>query len=276
MRTLSFPTLGMLLEIADELFDQRTELGTLMMRGDLLQSENGGEIVRVLQNNLMAAHAAAEAGDPQAHRKLLRFAQLIVEKRANHPRRISQRQMADLREALLADGYELTWEPTSPLPNDHTTRCTILPTDAAPVPLGHEISALEAELASRGYSSVLERYREAVDGLVNHKYGSANGDLRATLEDLVTRLAEDHAGYLRSAKASTGAEAIRRLIQGGYVPERDGGNMLNGLWQMIHTNGPHPGQTNADEARWRMQMITATARFLLRRIPADATGSPVD
>jgi len=27
---------------------------------------------------------------------------------------------------------------------------------------------------------------------MNHKYESANGDLRAALEDLITRLAEDH------------------------------------------------------------------------------------
>ncbi len=266
MRTLSFPTLGLLIEIADELFDRRTELGTLMMRCDLLQ--DSGEIVRVLQNSLMSTRTAAEAGDPQAHRNLLRFAQLIVEKRVNHPRGMSQLQISELREALLADGYELTWEPTSPLPGDYTARCKILPTDAAPVPLGPEISALDAELASRSYTTVLEHYRDAVDGLINHKYGSANGDLRTTLEDLVTRLAEDHTGYPRPAKANTGTEALRHLVQGGHIPGRDGGNMLSGLWQMIQTNGPHPGQTDADEARWRMQMVTATARFLLRHFPA--------
>lgn len=265
MRTLSFPTLGLLIEIADELFDRRTELAPLMMRCDLLQIEPGGEIRRVLLNSLMAARAAAEAGDQQAHRNLLRFAQLIVEKRANHPRGMSQLQISELREALLADGYQLTWVP---LPNDYTARCKILPTDAAPVPLGPEISALDAELASRNYTTVLEHYRDAVDGLINHKYGSANGDLRTTLEDLVTRLAEDHTGYPRPAKANTGTEAIRHLVQGGHIPERDGGNMLSGLWQMIQTNGPHPGQTDADEARWRMQMVTATARFLLRHFPA--------
>ncbi len=133
---------------------------------------------------------------------------------------------------------------------------------------GGDPRALEAELASRGYTSVLEHYREAVDGFVNHKYGSANGDLRTTLEDLVTRLAEDHAGYPRPARANTGTEAIRHMIQGRHIPERDSGTMLSGLWQMIQTNGPHPGQTDADEARWRLQMVTATGRFLLRHFPA--------
>jgi hypothetical protein len=268
MRTLSFPTLGLLLELAQELFADRDELPTLMMRCDLLNSEQAEVIHRVLMNNLMRARTAAETGDQQAHRNLLRFAQLIVEKRACHPRGLSRLWIGELREGLLADGYALTWEPASDLPDNYTAICRILPTDAAPVPLGTEISALEAELADRGYTTVLAHYRDAVDGLNNHKYGSANGDLRTTLEDLVTRLAEDHAGYQRPARANTGSEAIRHLVRSGNLPERDGGTMLTGLWQMIQTKGPHPGHTNADEARWRMQMVTATARFLLTHFPA--------
>jgi len=268
VRTLSFPTLGLLIDIADELFPRRTELGTLMMRCDLLQ--DSGEIVRVLQNSLMRTRAAAEAGDPQAHRKLLHFAQLIAEKRVNHPRGMSQRQIDELREALLADGYEFTWEPTSPLPGEYTARCTILPTDAAPVPLAAEISALEAELTVRGYTSVLNHYRQAVDGFANHKFESANGDLRTALEDLVTRLAEDYTGYQRQQQASQGGAAITHMIQSAHLPERDGGMLLQGLWKLTHTNGPHPGQSDADEARFRMQVITATARFLLKRFPVGA------
>lgn len=270
MSTLSFPTLGLLMEIADSLSGpaDKLVLPELMLRCDLIQSEHGGEIRWALLNNLMAARAAAEGGDLQAHRKLLRFAQLVIEKRASGPRGIPQDLMREVREALLADGYELTWKPASDLPDDFTVRCTIRTTDAGPVPMGPEISALEAELTRRGYTTVVQHYREAADGLSNHKYGSCNGDLRTTLEDLVTRLAEDHAGYQRPAKANTGTNAISCLVQGGHIRDHDGGAMLTGLWQMIQTSGPHPGQTDADEARWRMQMVTATARFLLRRFPA--------
>lgn len=41
--------------------------------------------------------------------------------------------------------------------------------------------------------------------------------------------------------------------------------MLRSLWRMCHTNGPHPGLSDADEARFRMQVVTATSRFLLKR-----------
>ena len=145
-----------------------------------------------------------------------------------------------------------------------TIRYKILPTDAAPVPLAGEISALEAELTARGYTSVLNHYQQAIDGFTNHKYESANGDLRTTLEDLVVRLAEDHTGYQRKEKASQGYNTIRHMLDNGHLPEDDGGMLLHGLWKLSHTHGSHPGQSDADEARFRMQVITATARFLLR------------
>jgi hypothetical protein len=43
--------------------------------------------------------------------------------------------------------------------------------------------------------------------------------------------------------------------------------MLSGLWKMTHTKGSHPGTSNADETRFRVQVITATARLLLHRFP---------
>lgn len=97
------------------------------------------------------------------------------------------------------------------------------------MPLNAEISALEAELRSRGYDQALNHYQQAIAAFDRHEYEAANSQLRTTLEDLVTRLAEDHAGYPRPARANTGTEAIRHMIQGGYIRDRDGGTMLNGL-----------------------------------------------
>ena len=147
--------------------------------------------------------------------------------------------------------------------------------DPAAVPVAPQITALEAELSARGYTTVLKRYRDAAVSLLHHKYESANGDLRAVTEDLATRLAEDHADYQRrpgptpgQSAANQSTAAIRHLVEGGYLAETEGGKLLRGMWDMIHTNGPHPGQSDADEARFRMQMITAVARFLLKHLPA--------
>jgi hypothetical protein len=55
--------------------------------------------------------------------------------------------------------------------------------------------------------------------------------------------------------------------QNGHLHERDGGLLLRGLWQLSHTRGSHPGRSDADEARFRMQVITAAARFLRKHFP---------
>jgi hypothetical protein len=265
MRTLSDPTLGLLIDLADETPFTRDHLPTVMLRCDFLKDVGaGGDIGRVLINSVMRARTAAEAGDDQAHRNLLQFARLIAEKRANHPPRISETQKDELRETLLADGYELSWETNA---ND-TQRCKLLPTDASPVPLAREISALEDELASRSYDIALTHYQQAIETFDRHNE-SANSQLRTALEELVMRLAEDHTAYTRPAnKAGDGTNAIKSLRKEPCLADNDGGDLLAGLWCMLHTKGSHPGRSDAHETRFRLHVITATARLLLHRFPA--------
>lgn len=257
MTTLSDPTLGLLTEIGVTRYS-RSELETMLMRANLEQyaaSSFAANKRDLLLRHLREAKTEALQGTDAAHRALLDFIVEIVKNIGPNIPAVRQ-NLDELHEALLADGYQLALSDTSTI--------RLLPTEPSPVPLARETTALEDELAARGYTTVLNHYRQAIDGLVNHKYESANGDLRTSLEDLVTRLAEEHTGYQRQAQANQGGAAINHLIQGNHLPENDGGLLLRGLWRMTHTNGPHPGQSDADEARLRMQIITATARFLLR------------
>jgi len=281
MSELSHPTLAVLVKAGQNL--RESDLKTMLQAADIwdyspyktgVASENRAELIR---SRLLGARVAAEDGDTGAHRALLAFAAELVQQAVKDPEHAPP-WFSELRNAMLADGYQITWDGDTPrnvpLPGDvqvairGSIRYSILPTDAASVPLAPEISALEAELAVRGYTSVLNHYRQAVDGFTNHKYESANGDLRTTLEDLVTRLAADHTGYQRQQRASQGYAAISHMIQSGHLPEDDGGMLLRGLWKLSHTHGSHPGQSDADEARFRIQVITATARFLLGHFPA--------
>ena len=270
MRVLSDPTLGLVMEAAADRFTG-SDLKTLLMQANVYQyGKKEGNKQELLRSRLLGARDYAEAhSDADARLALLTFIRMLVERTVDDPEN-AWPWFGPLREALLADGHALTWEAREPdrWNDDKATNFQILPTDAGPVPLATEISALEAELRSRGYDQALNHYQQAIAAFDRHEYEAANSQVRTTLEDLVTRLAEDHTGYPRPARANTGTEAIRHMIQGGYIRERDGGTMLSGLWQMIQTNGPHPGQTDADEARWRMQMVTATARFLLKTFPA--------
>jgi hypothetical protein len=76
---------------------------------------------------------------------------------------------------------------------------------------------------------------------------------------------EDHASYPRPRKAGDGGNAIKYLIQEPALHDNDGGIVLKGLWDMSHTRGSHPGRSDADETRFRLHAITATARLLLHR-----------
>jgi hypothetical protein len=275
MNGLSDPTLGMLVEAGQYL--TASHLKTLLLKAGIFyrdtQDDDKQQLVRW---RLLRARDEARDGDETAARGLLRFATELVQKTVGNPEE-PPTWFGELRDDLLADGYELAWDGTpsrtvgtgsTRFGIRGTIRYKILPTDAAPVPLAGEISALEAELSARGYTSVLNHYRQAVDGFTNHKYESANGDLRTTLEDLVTHLAEDHTGYQRRQGSSQGGHAINHMIDGGHLPESDGGLLLRGLWKLTHTNGSHPGQSDSDEARFRMQVITAIARLLLKRFSA--------
>jgi hypothetical protein len=276
MSELSDPTLGLLIEItADNRLDLFTtsDLRTLLMRADLRRygggSQNKQELVR---SALFRAREEADQGQQQAHRALLAFVRLVVEKGLSGHRPPRER-FEELRQALLADGYDLSWEQEedwsdwrSPYSRKEI-RCGIRPTDAPPVPLAPEISALEAELADRGYDDARNHYQQAVDNFLHHNYETANGALRTTLEDLVTRLAREHTGYIGQGRPGEGGRAINHMVHSGSLPENDGGLVLKGVWQLAHTRGSHPGRSDADEARFRMMIITAIARFLLNRLP---------
>lgn len=193
---LSDRTIGLMIEAAGHYASTTDELAAMLRRCDLARYGDmsaSADKTEMLASALLGARDQAEKhGSRQAQRSLLDFICLVAEK-AFRNQVFAPRWRDELERDLLADGYKLIWE-ISCTPDDDT-HVELLPTDAAPVPLAVEITALESELIACGYTSVLDHYRQAVDGYTNHKYESANGDLRTALEDLVTRLAEDHAGY---------------------------------------------------------------------------------
>lgn len=273
MTTLSDPTLGLLVRIGDKPLSARNIKTLMMETGIFKYGDREDNKAELLRSRLLGARSAADAGDGEARRALLAFVEGLV----GHVAGATLKEpdwMDELQERLRADGLELREEPSSGS-GRYGSGYKLLPTVPTPVALPQEITALESELTARGYTIALNHYQHAVDGLVNKKYESANGDLRAALEDLVTRLAEDHAGYLRALDGKTGqpvanqgGRAVAHLVDQGHLPEKDGGKLLQGIWAMTHTNGSHPGQSDAEEARFRMQVVTAVARFLLKHFPA--------
>lgn len=271
MNTLSDPTLGLLIRVGAQKLTA-SHITTLMMDADIYRYGNRDDNKdELLRSRLVGARDAAQAGDPEAQRALLTFVRELVGRMVGLA--VEPEWFGDLQERLRADGLELQGA-VSGKPGSSKRVYQLLPTDPTPIELPQEITALEAELNARGYTTALNHYEQAVDGLVNQKYESANGDLRAAFEDLVTCLAEDRTGYRRvldkktgKPRANQGGEAIKHLADGGHLPDNDGGKLLQGLWAMTHTNGSHPGQSGAEEARFRMQVVTGVARFLLKYFP---------
>jgi hypothetical protein len=293
VNTLSTITLGHLIQLVAT--RSKSDIRDLLMQAGIYDATgmNTAELVdrgmaspnknETLRTPLLSAHGLATRGNQEAHDALLEIVRLGAERVAGRHRKDDvDTKLFALREALLSDGYELRvieteGEPVWDLNLGGPYKIQLLPVDPDAIPVSTEITALEAELARRGYTEALGHYRSAVDNFTDQDHPASNGQLRNMVESLVKHLAIDHTGYTDNGRSGQGGPAIHTLytpggqppaVVGQPLPENDGGRMLHGIWNILHSNGPHPGLSNADEARIRMQLCTALARFLLKHFPA--------
>ncbi|MBT2511335.1 hypothetical protein J7I98_37075 [Streptomyces sp. ISL-98] len=206
----------------------------------------------ILARTINAAQGAAERGDEEAAEGLHMFVRLAAERIARDGED-GNPSWERLREALRADGFDPRIEEDS--------RARLLPLYEPRAPLSDEITALQHDFRRLRLPVADKHYEEAVKACAREDYGAANGQIRTMLEEVVCQLAERE-GFDRE-RAGDGGKAIQYMIDSGKLPKREGGNMVQGLWQMTHTNGPHPGTSTAGEAHFRLQAVTAAARFLI-------------
>ncbi|MFE7522731.1 hypothetical protein [Streptomyces halstedii] len=268
MQTLSSPTLAVLVKIAITRTAKEIHTSLLAANLDRFVTEASSK-ERLVQMVLMDARRAAQKGDKDAHRGLLAFAKEQTSG-FRHPDELGpETWLFQLKDALLADGYDLQWD-------DPTIRREsgldswieidrgpvvyhIRPTEAPGAEMAKEISALEAQLDAAGFQVALNHYKQAFDNLNHHNYEASNGALRPMLEDVTFRVAQKY-GYT----GASGGNAINFMVdQKKVVPEK-WGRLMQGAWDISHPDGPHPGRSNADEARFRMVIITSIVRRLLQ------------
>lgn len=273
MSTFTVQTTGTLVQVVAKSRLTKSELRTLLQKsGFEVQTGDAGNKEELVRGPLDTARKAAAEGDDSQHRALLDFTRFFVVALSPNDRRL----LPALNAALTSNGFDLHMEPTGGFDDEVT--CRILPMEPGAVALEPEITALEVELQGRGYTVAAAAYRDAVDCHADLRFSPANSAIRAVMESLVTELAVDHAGYVRPPHTNTGREAIKRLIDaqsgsktttlGQPLPLGDGGEMLRGIWSILHTNGCHPGTSDAQESRLRIQLVTGLAQFLLRHFPA--------
>lgn len=275
MNNLSTRTLAKMIKVAKT--SGKSDILDLIMEANLWtdridKSANRQEILRSALTN---AHSKA-ARDEIALQALLDFARCLAESDLLDDQITL---MPELQESLRSDGYELVLDivDSSVSRGGWRYSARIFPFDSSQAPLHQEMTALEGDLSDRGYTTALGHYRLALKHFAEQDHPSSNSQLRTTLESLIVSLAVDHAGYVDNGKANQGGVAIKKLyavggqppaVLGQPLPERDGGTLIQGIWDISHLNGSHPGLSDAHEARIRMQLVTAAAQFLLRHFPA--------
>lgn len=172
--------------------------------------------------------------------------------------------LGELKERLLADGYELQQDAQETSDRWRTRRQArhrVLPAGAVPTPLAPAVNALEAELTRQSYVVALQHYQQAVRNFTNHELEAANGQLRSFLENLFIQLAIDHASHAGTEPVA----ALQRLRQVGKLLDGEF-NLLRGLWELSQERGAHQGLTSEEEALFRLQTTTSATRFLLHHL----------
>lgn len=202
----------------------------------------------LVASTLYAAQAAVSSGDYDAEEGLKEFIRIVAEKAKDD-------DFDRLLESVRSAGFDL-----------HSVRggIRLLPLDEPQAPLSQAITALESDLDRLGMSIARNHYRQAVDSLVDGRLEAANGQMRAMLEAVIIHAATMK-GFVRTRQGD-GGKAIKYLVEeSGSLPPKEGGDYIRGLWNITHTNGPHPGTSPAGEAHFRVQAMTSAARYLIDR-----------
>lgn len=125
-------------------------------------------------------------------------------------------------------------------------------------------------MKGRGFERSLGHLNQAVSGHGRGDWAAANSQLRTFVESLLEEIAIDVG--VTNVPAMTAENRLRALQKLGFLSRSrkewlgDGKGFINGLIKMLHTEGSHPGLSDADHSTFRLHVVLVTARLLLRRL----------
>ncbi|MFJ9030965.1 hypothetical protein ACIRQP_21030 [Streptomyces sp. NPDC102274] len=202
----------------------------------------------LVASTLHTAQKAVASGDSEAEEGLRQFLRLVAV-------RAMDQDFTWLREAVRAAGFDLVADP-GPV--------RLLPLEDPRAPLSEAATALEADFDRLGWVTAKALYQQALRNLVDQRYETANGGMRSMFEEVIAQVAVRH-GFVRPQQGAAGPALNYLIERQELLPMDDGGGYVRGLWKIVQTNGPHPGTSTAGEARFRVQAMTASARYLIDR-----------
>ena len=176
---------------------------------------------------------------------------------------------AVLEQALAREAYALRWEAGA---GSGRARASLVP--ALPPELETENGEDEVRglLKARGFGVSLGHLDQALNAHGRGDWAAANGQLRTFLEGLMTEIAVDIG--IADAGMLPAENRLRKLAKAGFLSSErgewvgDGKGFINGLMKMFHTEGAHPGLSDADHCTFRLDLALVTTRSLLRRLEA--------
>jgi hypothetical protein len=252
---LSTPTAAALIEVVSVAYSH-SELDVLFMRLDAVDlgfEDPGRRLNKLDRVRPVVEHLQLRDTEPNAITLLREIVDVKYKKRFFDPFGEPWPHLERLLDGMRNDGYDVV-------------DGRLVATTPDPTALGEEISLLEQELASRGFDVALSHYQQAANSYVDGRLEASNGQLRSFLDDLMFSLTQETTGK-RPADAKGAAEQLRSA---GAL-DGDEARLIAGLAGVSNKNGAHAGLTDPDEARFRIHMTTAAARYLLARIPPPAT-----
>ena len=177
---------------------------------------------------------------------------------------------AVLEQALAREAYALRWEAGAGSGRGVGGGASLVP--ALPPELETENGEDEVRglLKARGFGVSLGHLDQALNAHGRGDWAAANGQLRTFLEGLMTEIAVDIG--IADAGMLPAENRLRKLAQAEFLSSErrewagDGKGFINGLMKMLHTEGAHPGLSDADHCTFRLHLALVTARSLLRRL----------
>jgi hypothetical protein len=169
-------------------------------------------------------------------------------------------QFPDLVNALRQDGYEVAeFKLHARLP--------------AAVPLADSKDGITLRLEQHSFDTAKGHLVQAIDAHTRGDWAAANGQLRAFVEELFDRMAEELSGGGTSGLGTS--HARREWLATCDPPFLDpdlnewqvggSGGFIQGFWRRMHPEGAHPGLSDEADSTFRLHLVLIVAEYLLRR-----------
>ncbi|MDM5334968.1 hypothetical protein QUF56_17365 [Ureibacillus composti] len=119
------------------------------------------------------------------------------------------------------------------------------------------------------FTTAKGHYEQAISSFTRGDWAACNAQLRTYVESLFNDIAKSLTGNdydsSNNARQALATEASK-VFYPEYNEWLDGGKgYIQGFWQRLHTEGSHPGLSNAEDANFRLGIVQFTTFEILKR-----------